>query len=120
MLTDLFKLQIDLLSARGELALSLASNWLLNRATPNGGGNRPVVTLPGFLASGNTLLRMNRFLNRHGFDAHSWGLGRNLGQQLQQQIEVVIKGEGDNLAFVVHPLEHCAPDDLEVMQLQTV
>lgn len=81
MLTDLFKLQIDMLGARGELAASMASNWLLNKATPNGGGNRPVVTFPGFLASGNTLLRLNRYLNRHGFEAQSWGLGRNLGPQ---------------------------------------
>jgi len=81
MLTDLIKLQMDLLGARGELAAGMASNWLLDRVTPNGGGNRPVITLPGFLASGNTLLRLNRYLNRHGFEAQSWGLGRNLGPQ---------------------------------------
>jgi hemerythrin-like domain-containing protein/pimeloyl-ACP methyl ester carboxylesterase len=81
MLTDLFKLQMDLLGARGELAAGMAGNWLLDKATPNGGGNRPVITFPGFLASDNTLLRLNRYLNRHGFDAQSWGLGRNLGPQ---------------------------------------
>jgi pimeloyl-ACP methyl ester carboxylesterase len=59
----------------------MASNWLLNKATPHGGGNRPVLTFPGFLASGNSLLRLNRYLNRHGFEAQSWGLGRNLGPQ---------------------------------------
>ncbi|MCP4303028.1 MAG: hypothetical protein GY783_20790, partial [Gammaproteobacteria bacterium] len=58
MLTDLFKLQADMLTARGELGVGIASSWLLNRVTPNGGGNRPVVTLPGFLASGRTLLRL--------------------------------------------------------------
>jgi alpha-beta hydrolase superfamily lysophospholipase len=81
MLTDLFKLQMDLLGARGELAAGMASNWLLDRVTPNGGGNRPVITFPGFLASGNTLLRLNQYLNRHGFEAQSWGQGRNLGPQ---------------------------------------
>jgi len=81
MLTDLFKLQMDLLGARGELAVSMASSCLLNRATPYGGGNRPVITFPGFLASDDTLLRLNHYLNRHGFEAESWGLGRNLGPQ---------------------------------------
>lgn len=81
MLTDLFRLQADMLAARGELAAGIGSSWLLNKMAPNGGGNRPVVTLPGFLASGRTLLRLNRFLNQHGFEAQSWGLGRNLGAQ---------------------------------------
>ena len=81
MLTDLLKLQADLLSARAELAASVVSNWILNKATPTGGGNRPVVSFPGFLGSGNTLLRLNRYLNRHGFEAQSWGQGRNLGPQ---------------------------------------
>ncbi len=81
MLRDLFRLQADMLTARGELIASLGSNWLLDRVVPNGGGNRPVVTLPGFLASGRTLLRLNRFLGRHGFEAQSWGLGRNVGAQ---------------------------------------
>lgn len=45
MLTDLFKLQADMLTARGELAAGIVSSWLLNRVAPNGGGNRPIVTL---------------------------------------------------------------------------
>ncbi len=81
MLKDLFRLQADMLTARGELIAGIGSSWLLDRVAPNGGGNRPVVTLPGFLASGRTLLRLNRFLGRHGFEAQSWGLGRNLGAQ---------------------------------------
>jgi pimeloyl-ACP methyl ester carboxylesterase len=81
MLTDLFRLQADMLTARGELAASIGSSWLLNKMAPNGGGNRPVMTLPGFMATGRTLLRLTRFLNRHGFEAQTWGLGRNLGAQ---------------------------------------
>jgi pimeloyl-ACP methyl ester carboxylesterase len=81
MLRDLFRLQADMLTARGELVAGISGGWLLDRVAPNGGGNRPVVTLPGFLASGRTLLRLNRFLNRHGFEAQSWGRGRNLGAQ---------------------------------------
>ena len=81
MLKDVFRLQIDLLGARAELAPGLASNWLLNKATPQGGGNRPVITIPGFLASDATLLRLNSYLKANGFAAQSWGQGRNLGPQ---------------------------------------
>lgn len=70
-----------MLAARGEFAASIGGSWLLNKVAPNGGGNRPVITLPGFMATGRTLLRLNRFLSKHGFEAQSWGLGRNLGAQ---------------------------------------
>lgn len=79
MLSDLFRIQADLVGARIELAAGLLSKWLLNRVSPQGGGNRPVISIPGFLASDNTLLRLNRYLNDNGFDAQSWGMGRNLG-----------------------------------------
>lgn len=78
MLMDLIRLQVDLVAARAELGTALAGGSLLDRVTPEG-GRRPVVTLPGFLASETTLLRLNRYLNRHGFVAESWGMGRNLG-----------------------------------------
>jgi len=80
MLKDLLRLQLDLAAARVELGTALTSGWLLEKLAPRGGG-QPVVTLPGFLASENTLLRLNRFLNSQGFNAESWGLGRNLGPQ---------------------------------------
>jgi alpha-beta hydrolase superfamily lysophospholipase len=38
-----------------------------------------VLLLPGFLASGRSLLRLNQFLTRHGWLAESWGQGRNMG-----------------------------------------
>ncbi len=81
MLTDLLRLQLDFLATRAELGAAVAGSWLLNRVTPNGGGNRPVVTIPGFMGSGATMLRLNRYLNQHGFEAHGWGMGRNVGPQ---------------------------------------
>jgi pimeloyl-ACP methyl ester carboxylesterase len=81
MLTDLFRLQLDMLGARGELAAGLLSKWLLDKNTPPGSGNQPVITMPGFMASDATLSRLNAYLNRNGFDSHGWGLGRNLGPQ---------------------------------------
>lgn len=110
MLTDLFKLQMDMLTARGELVLGIAGSWLLNRVSPNGGGNRPVITLPGFMASGRTMLRLNRFLNAHGFEAQSWGLGRNLGPQggrWGQQLDQLDKVLGDTVRKLAD--KHAAP-----------
>jgi pimeloyl-ACP methyl ester carboxylesterase len=113
MLTDLFKLQMDMLSARGELAASVASSCLLNRVTPNGGGNRPVITIPGFMASGDTLLRLNRYLKNHGFEAESWGLGRNLGPQGMgwgKQLDSLIGKVGERIKDLAD--EHSAPVSL--------
>lgn len=81
MLKDFLKLQADMLAARAELGLALSGGVLLDKVAPHAAGNRPVVTIPGFLASETTLSRLARFLNRHGFAAQGWGMGRNLGAQ---------------------------------------
>ena len=79
MLIDLAKFQMDMLGARGELVLSvLGSNWLA-QAAPTAQKASGVLTLPGLLASDKSLLRLNRFLQGLGYQAESWGLGRNLG-----------------------------------------
>ena len=70
-----------MLAARAELGLALSGGLLLDKVAPHAKGNRPVVTIPGFLASETTLSRLARFLNRHGFATQSWGMGRNLGAQ---------------------------------------
>lgn len=110
MLKDLLRLQVDFLGARAELATALASNWWWSRATPNGGGNRPVLTLPGFLASDDTLIRLNNYLNKNGFEAQSWGLGRNLGPRGQgwtTQLDRMERILGDQIRKLAD--EHSAP-----------
>ena len=79
MLTDLLKLQLDLLGARTELVSSLLGKRILQRLAPVSTDRAPVISIPGFLASGTSLIRLNRFLTDQGFRARSWGLGRNLG-----------------------------------------
>ncbi len=81
MLKDFLKLQADMLAARAELGLALSGGLILDKLAPHAEGNRPVVTIPGFLASETTLSRLGRFLNRHGLAAQSWGMGRNIGPQ---------------------------------------
>ena len=110
MLTDVLRLQADVLGARAELAAGLFGSFLLNRITPQAAGNRPVITVPGFLASGRTLSRLNSYLNAHGFAAQSWGAGRNLGPRdtswnlYLAKLEQVVGDEIRRLAD-----EHSAP-----------
>jgi pimeloyl-ACP methyl ester carboxylesterase len=113
MLSDVLRLQADVLGARAEVAASLFGSWLLNRMSPNGGGNRPVITFPGFLAADGTLSRLNSFLNANGFEASSWGEGRNLGpresswEHYLARLEHVIGDEVKRLADL-----HSAPVSL--------
>ena len=60
-----------------EMALLPASLPLLLKA-PRGDGH-PVLLLPGFMADEKSLIALKVFLQRKGYDVHTWGLGRNLG-----------------------------------------
>ena len=60
-----------------ELALLPAALPLLVQA-PQGDGH-PVLLLPGFLADEKSLFVLKAFLQRKGYEVHTWGLGRNLG-----------------------------------------
>ncbi len=60
-----------------EMALLPASLPLLMQA-PQGDGH-PVLLLPGFMADEKSLFVLKAFLQRKGYDVHTWGLGRNLG-----------------------------------------
>lgn len=83
MFTDLLKLQLDLAGARAELGVLLFTGGILKKLAPVADRAAPVITIPGFLASEDSLIRMNRFLGQQGFRARSWGLGKNLGPQGQ-------------------------------------
>ncbi|OQW88603.1 MAG: alpha/beta hydrolase [Rhodoferax ferrireducens] len=60
-----------------EAALLPASLPLLMQAPP--GDGHPVLLLPGFMADEKSLFVLKTFLQRKGYDVHTWGLGRNLG-----------------------------------------
>jgi pimeloyl-ACP methyl ester carboxylesterase len=60
-----------------EMALLPASLPLLMQA-PRGDGH-PVLLVPGFMADEKSLIALKLFLQRKGYDVHTWGLGRNLG-----------------------------------------
>jgi hemerythrin-like domain-containing protein len=81
MLVESTKLLQDILGAATELTINQLGGPLLSRLAPVSDRKRPVITLPGFMAPEASLTPLNQFLNRQGFDARSWGLGRNLGPQ---------------------------------------
>ena len=110
MLKDFLKLQADMLAARAELGLALSAGLILDKAAPHAVGNRPVVTIPGFLASETTLSRLARFLNRHGFAAQGWGMGRNVGPQGERWDRAIEKMRHDVGAKIRRLAdEHSAP-----------
>jgi pimeloyl-ACP methyl ester carboxylesterase len=112
-LNDFLKLQADMLAARAELGLALTGSWLLDKVAPNADGHRPVVTIPGFLASETTLSRLGQFLNRRGFAAQSWGMGRNLGTQGETWNDVLDQMTHDVGATIRRLAdEHAAPVSL--------
>ena len=47
-------------------------------SAPQGDGH-PVIVLPGFVTSDRSTGILRAFLKRHGYHAHTWDLGRNLG-----------------------------------------
>lgn len=57
---------------------SLPLAWPLLRRAPRGDGH-PVLLVPGFMASDAALFVLKAYLQRQGYEVHTWGLGRNLG-----------------------------------------
>jgi pimeloyl-ACP methyl ester carboxylesterase len=60
-----------------ELGAFAASLPLLSMAQR--GDGHPVLVMPGLIASDLSTRPLRGFLNRQGYDAQGWGLGRNLG-----------------------------------------
>lgn len=81
MLRDFLKFPRDLFCAQAEFAINLLATNAFARIAPSANGPTPVLTIPGFSASEDSLSRLNNFLNQCGFAAQPWGLGRNMGLQ---------------------------------------
>jgi pimeloyl-ACP methyl ester carboxylesterase len=79
MVADLTRVIIDLLGSAGELALNRIGRPMLSRWAPAVDRPRPVLTIPGFMTSDESLACLNRFLDGQGFKCRSWGFGRNRG-----------------------------------------
>ncbi len=79
---DLLRLQTDLAVTAGEVVTSRFTRKRLLRKAPRGDG-LPVLLLPGYMAGDESMTWLRDILNDLGFDAHTWGLGKNRGFQGQ-------------------------------------
>ncbi len=74
----------ELLRAGIEASTLPISLPLLMLKAPDGDGHR-VLVIPGFLAGDRSTVVLRRFIDRLGYDALPWGLGRNNGGQTQHE-----------------------------------
>ena len=74
-----------------ELAQVAGRRRLLDRVPP--GDGHPVLVLPGLLASDLSTAPLRRFLRALCYDAHGWGLGRNLGPRagLREKLDAALR-----------------------------
>lgn len=85
----------------------LIREWKTLEDVPSGDG-RPVILLPGLTNSDRSTFVMRRYLNRLGYRAEGWDLGRNLGvraigpegERLMERIAAVHAETGDKVTLV--------------------
>lgn len=75
---DLLRLQTDFAVTAGEVMLAKVNRKRVLRKARRGEG-QPVLLLPGFGAGDDSMNWLRDVLCDVGFDAHTWGLGQNLG-----------------------------------------
>ena len=73
----------------GRVALEAGGSVLLRpllRALPRGDGHT-IVTIPGFMGADGSTAMLRRFLRGRGYNAVSWGLGRNASEASADTLE---------------------------------
>jgi pimeloyl-ACP methyl ester carboxylesterase len=87
-----------------ELGWFFAARPWLKAILPKGDG-QPVLVLPGFTASDRSTRPMRGLMNDLGYEAHGWGLGRNLGpragvfQALADRLDELHRSHGRKVAL---------------------
>ena len=77
-------------------------------ATAPRGDGHPVIVLPGFVTSDRSTGILRGFLDRQGYHAHTWDLGRNLGpkaigpqgEKLIERVLAVYEESGQKVSLV--------------------
>ena len=80
-----------LMLAEGRAIFELGSFYALRgamRHLPRGDGH-PVIVLPGFMAGDTSTAPMRGLLNDLGYEAHGWGLGRNVRIDNAREAEMI-------------------------------
>ena len=73
----------------GRVFLEMGSTAALGpvlKRLPRGDGHT-IMTLPGFMGADGSTAQLRRFLNRQGYNAVPWGLGRNAAEVRSQNID---------------------------------
>lgn len=97
----------ELPRAAAEFGLLAASYGGLVHAAARGDGH-PVLVLPGLLAGDRSTAALRAVLNRLGFDARPWKLGRNRGphtvgangERIMAEVEALVEETGRNISLV--------------------
>ena len=70
------------------------------------GDGRPILLLPGLMASEHRMEPLRTILNAAGFHAHGWGLGRNFGprldtlEQIDRRVDAIRRGNKGPVTLV--------------------
>jgi dienelactone hydrolase len=73
----------------GRVALEMGSTALLGpllNTLPTGDGHT-IMTIPGFMGADGSTSQLRKFLNKRGYNAIPWGLGRNAAEVRSQDID---------------------------------
>ncbi|CAA0112134.1 Uncharacterised protein [Halioglobus japonicus] len=73
----------------GRVMLEMGSTVLLEpllRTLPKGDGHT-IMTIPGFMGADGSTSQLRKFLNKRGYNAIPWGLGRNAAQVRSRHID---------------------------------
>jgi pimeloyl-ACP methyl ester carboxylesterase len=73
----------------GRIFLEASSGYMLKpllKTMPSGDGHA-VMTLPGFMGADGSMASLRKFLNRQGYAAMPWGLGRNVPEEGMNDME---------------------------------
>lgn len=84
-----------LMLLEGRAVSEFGAFWLMRpwlSATPRGDGH-PVLVLPGLLADDTSTRPLRGFLNSHGYKAHGWKQGRNLGLRGSVEADMLARVE---------------------------
>ncbi|MEL6863002.1 MAG: alpha/beta hydrolase [Bacteroidota bacterium] len=100
---SLFKLLTEPPRAIAELGAFMASRPFLKKFSE--GDGHVVLVLPGFMTSDGSTGLLREFLNKRGYDARPWELGRNYGSpkyvdQIMEKVRSIVEEERKEVSLI--------------------
>lgn len=100
---SLFWLATEMGRAAAELGMSLPyRKRLLNKYQGDG---HPVIVLPGFMASDKSTKPIRNFINKMGYNAYAWDMGRNVAKvqtlyRLFEKLDEIANKHGEEVTII--------------------